>query len=99
MGNGVTVGGCGVGVSVGDTVGTGDGVHVMVAVGGTGVNVAVGAGGGVAVGVQWGIGLLIDVLQTLGHSMATAHRYTFLALLATQVIAYAWFCLSSHRAR
>ena len=52
-----------------------------------------------AFGVQWGIGLLIDVLQTLGHSMATAHRYTFLALLVTQIIAYAWFCLSSHRAR
>jgi MFS family permease len=52
-----------------------------------------------AFAVQWGIGLLIDVLQTLGHSMATAHRHTFLALLATQIIAYAWFCLSSHRAR
>jgi predicted MFS family arabinose efflux permease len=49
--------------------------------------------------VQWSIGLLIDLLQTQGQSVAMAHRQALLALLATQVAAYAWFCLASHRAR
>ncbi|MBL8374479.1 MFS transporter [Accumulibacter sp.] len=52
-----------------------------------------------AFGVQWGLGLLIDLLQTQGQSVAMAHRHAFLALLATQMVAYAWLCLASHRAR
>lgn len=47
-----------------------------------------------AFGVQWGIGLLIDLLQTQGQSAAVAHRSAFLALLGAQLTAYACFYLS-----
>ncbi|HNF92583.1 MAG TPA: MFS transporter [Accumulibacter sp.] len=52
-----------------------------------------------AFGVQWGLGLLIDLLQAHGQSASLAHRGAFLTLLATQVAAFAWFLLASHRSR
>ena len=52
-----------------------------------------------AFATQWGLGLLIDLLQKQGQSVAMAHRHAFLALLATQMVSYAWLCLASHRAR
>ncbi|MBL8395858.1 MAG: MFS transporter [Candidatus Accumulibacter sp.] len=47
-----------------------------------------------AFAVQWGLGLLIDVLQAHGQSVALAHRSAFLALLAAQVVSYAWFWIA-----
>jgi hypothetical protein len=38
-----------------------------------------------AFGVQWGLGLLIDLLQGYGQSAATAHRSAFLVLLRRAV--------------
>ncbi|MEF8700374.1 MAG: MFS transporter [Candidatus Accumulibacter sp. UW20] len=52
-----------------------------------------------AFGVQWGLGVLIDLLQTGGQSVAAAHRSAFFVLLIGQVAAYAWFCLASRLAR
>ena len=43
-----------------------------------------------AFGLQWGMGLLIEWLGTLGFSVAAAHRNTFLALLILQATALAW---------
>ncbi len=48
-----------------------------------------------AFGIQWGLGLLIDLLQAQGLSLALAHRSAFLALLGTQFTAYAWFSVIS----
>jgi MFS family permease len=48
-----------------------------------------------AFGIQWGLGLLIELLQTQGgQSAALAHRNAFLALLGMQLAAYAWFWLA-----
>lgn len=44
-----------------------------------------------AFGVQWGLGLLIDLLQGYGQSPAMAHRSAFLVLLATQAPSLIWF--------
>lgn len=44
-----------------------------------------------AFGAQWGLGLLIDILQAQGHAPADAHRGAFATLLALQTAAYAWF--------
>ena len=52
-----------------------------------------------AFGVQWGLGVLIDLLQAHGQSVPLAYRSAFLALLTSQVAAYAWFLLASHRSR
>ncbi|QLH49831.1 MAG: MFS transporter [Candidatus Accumulibacter cognatus] len=52
-----------------------------------------------AFGVQWGLGLLIDLLQQLGQNPALAHRSAFLVLLGIQSTAYAWFCIASCRPR
>jgi MFS family permease len=52
-----------------------------------------------AFGVQWGLGVLIDCLQAQGQNLAMAHRNAFLSLLAAQLAAYAWFCISSRRGR
>lgn len=48
---------------------------------------------------QWGLGLLIDLLQASGQSAALAHRHTFLTLLALQTLAYAWFLIAGCRRR
>ncbi|MCM8594686.1 MFS transporter [Accumulibacter sp.] len=47
-----------------------------------------------AFAVQWGMGLLIDLLQATGCDAAAAHRRAFLALLGVQLAAYAWFSAS-----
>lgn len=52
-----------------------------------------------AFGVQWGLGLLIDLLQAQGQTAASAHRHAFLALLATQLAAFAWFVVAGRSAR
>jgi hypothetical protein len=57
----------------------------------TAVNVLVFGG---AFALQWGMGSVIDALRATGFGSATAHRATFLALLAIQVTAYGWFLLS-----
>jgi predicted MFS family arabinose efflux permease len=44
-----------------------------------------------AFGVQWGLGLLIEYLQSQGENVASAHRMAFLLLLGLQVSAYLWF--------
>ncbi|TLD46135.1 MAG: putative sulfoacetate transporter SauU [Accumulibacter sp.] len=52
-----------------------------------------------AFGVQWGLGLLIDLLQGHGQSAATAHRNAFLVLFAAQSASLTWFWISGHRRR
>lgn len=52
-----------------------------------------------AFGIQWGLGVLIDLLQAHGQSVSLAHRSAFLTLLVTQVAAYAWFLFASRRSR
>lgn len=47
-----------------------------------------------AFGVQWGLGLLIDLLQAQGQTAAMAHRNALLALLGAQLAAYLWFLLA-----
>lgn len=50
-----------------------------------------------AFGVQWGLGLLIDLLQAQGQTAAMAHRNALLALLGAQLAAYLWFLLAGRR--
>ncbi len=52
-----------------------------------------------AFGVQWGLGLLIDLLQAQGQTAAMAHRNALLALLGAQLAAYLWFLLAGRRVR
>ncbi|MBK5913929.1 MFS transporter [Rhodocyclus purpureus] len=54
----------------------------------TAYNLLVFAG---AFGLQWGIGLLIDLLRAQGSSPADAQRVAFAALLALQIASFAWF--------
>jgi hypothetical protein len=51
-----------------------------------------------AFGAQWGLGLLIELLQTLGQNAAQANRNAFLALLVLQVAAYVWFFVAGRAA-
>jgi hypothetical protein len=51
-----------------------------------------------AFAVQWGLGVLIELLQAAGRSAAAAHRGAFLALLVSQLAAYAWFLLRARTA-
>ncbi len=60
----------------------------------TAFNLMVFAG---AFALQWGLGLLIDLLQAQGETAVMAHRYTFLTLLGLQSAAYAWFLVSGYR--
>lgn len=53
----------------------------------TALNLLVFAG---AFGLQWGIGIQVDVLQGLGWQAAEAYRATFLTLLVGQVLALGW---------
>ena len=39
---------------------------------------------------QWGMGLMIDLLQARGYSAATAHRYAFAVLIVCQFGAWLW---------
>ncbi|HOL64836.1 MAG TPA: MFS transporter [Accumulibacter sp.] len=50
-----------------------------------------------AFGLQWGLGVFIDVLSAGGHSPAAAQRGAFLLLLVLQVAALAWFLLAGRR--
>jgi len=52
-----------------------------------------------AFGVQWGLGLLIDLLQAQGQTAAMAHRNALLSLLGAQLAAYLWFLLAGRRVR
>ena len=54
----------------------------------TALNLLVFAG---AFGLQWGIGLLVDLLQAGGASAASAYRSTFGLLLVLQVASWVWF--------
>jgi hypothetical protein len=50
--------------------------------------------------VQWGIGLLVDVLRRWGWSEVDSFRGAFGVFLATSVLSYAWFLWSrSHNRR
>ena len=39
---------------------------------------------------QWGMGLLIDLLQAQGHDAATSYRYAFISLIGCQFAAWFW---------
>ncbi|MFZ4536596.1 MFS transporter [Propionivibrio sp.] len=51
-----------------------------------------------AFGLQWGMGVLIDLLQASGYSIEIAHRDAFAFLFAVQAAAYAWLLISGRRA-
>jgi MFS family permease len=50
-----------------------------------------------AFGVQWGLGVLIELLQRQGLSTAMAHRNAVLALLGLQAAAFIWFWFAGRR--
>jgi hypothetical protein len=60
----------------------------------TALNLLVFAG---AFGLQWGIGILVDLLQGAGWSAETAFRVTFLTLLGGQIVAFCWLLVSGRR--
>ena len=47
---------------------------------------------------QWGMGLLIDLLQAQGHDAATSYRYAFISLIVCQFAAWFWLLLGRRRA-
>ena len=47
-----------------------------------------------AFGLQWGFGVMVDLLQAGEWSAAAAYRAAFLALLAGQGLAFAWLVVS-----
>jgi MFS family permease len=49
-----------------------------------------------AFGLQWGMGVLIDMLQASGHSIEIAHRNAFAVLFVLQAVAV-WILLSGRR--
>ncbi len=51
-----------------------------------------------AFGLQWGMGALVDLLQSLGRDTGSAYRFTFLLVLALQAMAVIWMLLAG-RAR
>lgn len=50
-----------------------------------------------AFGLQWGMGVLIEMLQANGHSIEIAHRNAFAVLFVLQAVAV-WILLSGRRA-
>ena len=52
-----------------------------------------------AFGLQWAMGLLIDLLATAGRSAADAHRGAFAALLALQTTAWLWLVCGGRRGK
>ncbi len=50
-----------------------------------------------AFGLQWGMGVIIDLLQASGHSAQIAHRNAFVLLFIVQVAAFAWLFVVSGR--
>ena len=59
-------------------------------------NLMVFAGG---FGAQWGMGLLIDLLTSMGNSQAGALRVVFATLLLLQGAAFGWFIGSRRKYR
>ena len=59
-------------------------------------NLMVFAGG---FGAQWGMGLLIDLLTSMGNSQASALRVVFATLLLLQGAAFGWFIGSRRKYR
>lgn len=60
----------------------------------TAVNLLVFVG---AFSLQWGLGLLIEYLQSRGLDVAATHRAAFLTLLALQLAAFVWFLAAGRR--
>ena len=52
-----------------------------------------------AFGFQWGLGVLIDVLEATGYSTQIAHRNAFAVLFIAQAAALLWLCLASRKPR
>jgi hypothetical protein len=50
-----------------------------------------------AFSIQWGYGVLLDALRTLGWSALDSHRAAFFTLLALQVAGLGWFLASGSR--
>lgn len=50
-----------------------------------------------AFGIQWGLGVLIDILEKHGEGIAVAHRHAFLLLLAVQSASLVWFFVAGRR--
>ena len=60
----------------------------------TALNLLVFAG---AFGLQWGFGVLVDLLQAAGWAADSAFRTGFLTLLGGQIAAFAWLVVSGRR--
>ncbi|MDR2189378.1 MAG: MFS transporter [Azonexus sp.] len=60
----------------------------------TALNLFVFAG---AFGLQWGIGVLVDLLRSNGWAVTTAYRATFFTLLGAQLLALGWLLLAARR--
>lgn len=52
-----------------------------------------------AFGLQWGIGLIVDMLLGFGLETASAYRAAFGVMFLMQAAAYAWFILEGKRGR
>ncbi len=48
-----------------------------------------------AFGLQWGMGVMIDLLRAAGDSTQSAYRSAFLALFCIQAAAYVWLLVSA----
>jgi MFS family permease len=60
----------------------------------TAFNLLVFAG---AFGLQWGIGIQVDALQSMGWTAAEAYRASFLTLLGGQALALGWLLLPNRQ--
>ena len=52
-----------------------------------------------AFGLQWGMGILIEMLEAAGLSSAIAHRNVFAVLFGLQLLASGWMVLEGRRTR
>jgi hypothetical protein len=50
-----------------------------------------------AFGFQWGLGVLIDVLEASGYGAQIAHRNAFAVLFIGQAAALLWLCFASRK--
>jgi len=60
----------------------------------TALNLLVFAG---AFGLQWGFGILVDLLQAGGWNAETAYGAAFMTLLGGQIASIAWLAVSPKR--
>jgi predicted MFS family arabinose efflux permease len=60
----------------------------------TALNLLVFAG---AFGLQWGFGILVDLLQATGWTVETAYRAAFMTLLGGQIASIVWLTVSPKR--